>query len=84
MNEPPFAGRRPVFVGDDPIDEDAFREVNRTNGYSVIVGGRADTAATHRLASVRAVHAWLRTFANRLIVGEPARAERLSTRRSLR
>jgi trehalose 6-phosphate phosphatase len=62
MNEPPFAGRRPVFVGDDLTDESAFVAVSQTNGYGVIVGARTPTAATSRLASVAAVHAWLTTL----------------------
>lgn len=62
MNEPPFAGRRPVFVGDDLTDESAFIAVSQTNGYGVIVGARTPTAATTRLPSVAAVHAWLTTL----------------------
>lgn len=62
MNEPPFAGRRPVFVGDDTTDECAFVAVSQTNGYGVIVGHRSPTAATARLESVADVHAWLAAF----------------------
>ena len=62
MNEPPFAGRRPVFVGDDLTDESAFAAVSQTNGYGVIVGARSPTAATSRLPSVAALHAWLTTL----------------------
>ena len=62
MNEPPFAGRRPVFVGDDLTDESAFVAVSQTNGYGVIVGARTPTAATTRLLSVAAVHTWLTTL----------------------
>lgn len=62
MNEPPFAGRRPVFVGDDLTDESAFVAVSQTNGYGVIVGARSPTAATSRLPSVTALHAWLTTL----------------------
>jgi trehalose 6-phosphate phosphatase len=62
MNEPPFAGRRPVFVGDDLTDESAFVAVSQTNGYGVIVGTRSPTAATSRLPSVAALHAWLTTL----------------------
>jgi len=59
MNEPPFAGRRPVFVGDDITDESAFTAVSQTNGYGVIVGQRTPTAATTRLPTVAALHVWL-------------------------
>lgn len=59
MSEPPFAGRRPVFAGDDITDEAAFRAVRAQGGVTLRVGGEADTAAEWRLANVEAVHAWL-------------------------
>jgi len=58
MQEEPFRGRTPVFVGDDSTDEYGFAMVNRLHGHSVKVGpGR--TAARWRLRDVRAVQAWL-------------------------
>ena len=62
MNEAPFAGRRPVFVGDDITDESAFIEVSRTNGFGVVVGEHHPTAASARLPSVAALHHWLKTL----------------------
>ena len=59
LSEPPFAGRRPVFAGDDLTDDAAFRAVRRRGGVSVRVGGEGATAAQWRLADVPAVHAWL-------------------------
>ena len=59
--EPPFAGRTPVFVGDDVTDEDGFRAVNELGGVSVLAGPARPTAARHRLADVGSVLAWLRT-----------------------
>ncbi len=62
MNEAPFAGRRPVYVGDDQVDEDAFAAVAKTNGFSIIIGTRTPTVATTRLGSVDELHEWLRAF----------------------
>lgn len=62
MNEAPFAGRRPVFVGDDITDEVAFIHVSKTNGFGVKVGAGGPTAAAMRLASVAALHQWLKDF----------------------
>lgn len=58
MNELPFRGRTPVFVGDDMTDEHGFAVVNSLGGHSIKVGpGR--TAAQWRLADVVAVRSWL-------------------------
>jgi trehalose 6-phosphate phosphatase len=59
MSEPPFAGRRPLFVGDDATDEVAFEWVNAAGGLSVAVNASGRTAATTRLRSVREVRTWL-------------------------
>jgi trehalose 6-phosphate synthase len=68
LAEPPFAGRRPVFVGDDVTDEDGFATVERLDGVTVLVGERP-SAARWRLSSVEAVHAWLAEAAERLAGG---------------
>ena len=58
MQEAPFRGRTPVFVGDDATDEFGFKTVNRLDGHSIKVGpGR--TVARWRLGDVAAVRAWL-------------------------
>jgi trehalose 6-phosphate phosphatase len=59
LEEPPFAGRRPIFVGDDHTDEKGFSTVNRLNGVSIHVGGRNSTSALYRLPDVSAVVTWL-------------------------
>jgi len=58
LREPPFAGRRPVFIGDDLNDEHGFAEVNRAQGLSIKVGS-GESCARHRLGDVAAVRAWL-------------------------
>ena len=58
MDEEPFLGRTPVFVGDDLTDEHGFAVVNSLGGHSIKVGaGR--TVARWRLSDVRAVRLWL-------------------------
>ena len=64
LDDPVFQGRRPVFVGDDVTDEDAFREVNARGGLSVRVGG-GKTAATYYLESVKKVLTWLERLPSR-------------------
>lgn len=59
LDEPPFHGRVPVFVGDDLTDEHGFAIVNARGGLSVLVGGREPSAAHYALQDVGAVHAWL-------------------------
>lgn len=58
LREPPFLGRRPVFLGDDATDEYAFAVVNEADGISVKVGP-GKTGARFRLKDVRAVRRWL-------------------------
>jgi trehalose 6-phosphate phosphatase len=61
MQEAPFAGRTPVFIGDDVTDEDAFAVVNEMQGVSIRVGDAAVSLARHRLGGVSEVLRWLQT-----------------------
>ena len=70
MQEPPFAGRRPVFLGDDVTDEDGFAVVNRLGGVSVRVGAPdRPTAARHRLTDEAAVLGCLQRWAEQAAGG---------------
>jgi trehalose 6-phosphate phosphatase len=59
MTEPPFIGRRAVFVGDDVTDEDGFRAVNALGGLSLRIGDTRPSAAHAHLPSVTSCRNWL-------------------------
>ena len=62
LEEPPFQGRIPVFVGDDLTDEVGFELVNARGGHSIKVGpGR--TRAQWRLPDASAVRGFLSALA---------------------
>ncbi len=56
MQERPFAGTRPVFIGDDLTDEHGFLACVELGGCGILVGQREPSAAQFRLPDVASVH----------------------------
>lgn len=59
LQHAPYAGRVPVFLGDDLGDEPGFAVVEAAGGCSVLVGGRTPSAARCGLDSPVEVLRWL-------------------------
>lgn len=65
MHLAPFAGRRPIAVGDDVTDESAFEAANALGGESVLVGALRQTSARERVDTVADVETWLASAVER-------------------
>ncbi len=65
LREPPFAGRTPIFIGDDVTDEAGFDAVQAAGGRGIKVGPEASSARL-RLNSPDAVRTALMQAAQRL------------------
>ena len=62
LAEPPFLARRPIFVGDDETDRDAFDAVACHGGLAIAVG--TQVASGWRLRNPAAVRRWLAQIAH--------------------
>lgn len=70
LEETPYRGRRPLFIGDDLTDEGGFVVVNARGGASVRVGG-GETQATHRVGTPAEIRDWLSRWAAQGAVALP-------------
>lgn len=62
LQEAPYKGRRPIFVGDDLTDENGFKTVNAHGGLSVRIGA-GETIAKVRLGTPADLRHCLSTWA---------------------
>ena len=69
LERAPFAGRLPVYLGDDLTDEHGFAATNLENGVSVRVGHREPTLAQYTLPGPSSAQAWLHRVLNVLKQG---------------
>jgi len=58
MSNPPFAGRRPIFIGDDVTDNAAFAVLPDFNGIGISVGGPVP-GASYNFDHPQDVRLWL-------------------------
>jgi trehalose 6-phosphate phosphatase len=58
MKEPPFSGRKPVFVGDDLTDQEGLKAVEDQGGISIAVTDRV--RGQFRAQNAAAVREWLK------------------------
>ena len=59
MTEPPFAIRRPVYIGADVTDEDGFAEVERRGGLALVVAGGEIRGRSIAFEDPAAVRQWI-------------------------
>jgi trehalose 6-phosphate phosphatase len=74
LQRTPFAGRQPVYLGDDLTDEHAFASINARDGLSVRIGMREPSLAAFTLPGPAAAEAWLTRVLDALTHGAPIHA----------
>lgn len=63
LHQAPYAGRRPIFAGDDLTDENGFKTVNAHDGLSIRIG-EGETIARLRLGAPSALRHALSAWAS--------------------
>lgn len=63
LEDAPFLGHAPIFVGDDLTDEPGFVLCARHGGAGILIGSPRDTAARFRLEDVWSLRRWLEAAA---------------------
>lgn len=71
MSTPPFAGRTPIFLGDDVTDEDGFAAASDLGGFGIKIGS-GESLARFRLPDISQVHAYFDLLIDRY--GKPSEA----------
>lgn len=66
LASPPFAGRRPVMLGDDRADEDAFAVARAAGGYGMRVAGEHFNRGDEPFRGAPHVRAWIAMLNGRL------------------
>lgn len=66
MRQPPFAGRRPIMIGDDVTDRSALTAAEAMGGRGLKVAGGAFSPAESDFDNPQQVRAWLATLAERM------------------
>lgn len=59
MHRAPFAGRLPVFIGDDATDLDGFAAVLGLGGHAIQIGPQPAGPGIHYISNPRVLRAWL-------------------------
>jgi trehalose 6-phosphate phosphatase len=62
MDHPPFAGRQPIFIGDDTTDESVFAIMPELEGIAISVG-RKVVGVPHHFETPQSVRGWLERIA---------------------
>jgi trehalose 6-phosphate phosphatase len=62
MDHAPFAGRRPIFIGDDTTDESVFAIMPELEGVAISVGRRV-AGVPHHFDTPASVRGWLERIA---------------------